>query len=80
MSSIVICIVTESFINAVEPFNTAKQKAEEPIIMTKSVKMYGYQILAGILALVATAAASFCCCYVLHQPEVPKNLKKFSKN
>lgn len=69
-----------SFINAAELLDTVKQKVEEPIRMIKSVKMYGYQILAGILTLAATAVASFCCCYILYQPEVPKNLKKFSKN
>ena len=54
-----------------------KKESEDIIMMMKNAKMYGYQILAGVLALVATAAASFCCCY---QPEVPQNLKKFSKN
>lgn len=57
-----------------------KKESEDIIMMMKNAKMYGYQILAGVLALVATTAASFCCCYLLHQPEVPQNLKKFSKN
>lgn len=48
--------------------------------MMKLVKKYGYRFLAFGLTLVASGAATCGCYYVLHQPKVPQNLKKFSKN
>ncbi len=43
------------------------------------VKKHMCSITTFALTLVATGMASRCCYFMFYQPEVPENLKKFSK-
>ena len=43
-------------------------------------KRGGINLMTFGLEKVATGAATKCCYFILHQPKVPENLKKFSES
>ena len=55
------------------------QKGRYIKMVREFVKKHMCSITTFALTLVATGMASRCCYFMFYQPEVPENLKKFSK-
>lgn len=48
--------------------------------MRRFLSRLGLNFVTVGLNSVATGSATMCCYFMFHQPKVPQNLKKFSKN
>lgn len=48
--------------------------------MKRFLSSLGLKFLTAGLNSVAAGSATMCCYFMFHQPKVPQNLKKFSKN
>lgn len=55
------------------------EKREVYQMVREFIKRHMCSITTFALTLVATGMASRCCYFMFYQPEVPENLKKFSK-
>lgn len=47
--------------------------------MNRLVKFFSGRVFAQVLTLVVVGMASRNCFFIMHQPEVPENLRKFSR-
>lgn len=69
--------ITISVLNCRKMIGFGKRK--EQINMKNLFKNYLSNLMTFGLERVATGAATKCCYFILHQPKVPENLKKFSE-
>ena len=57
-----------------------KRRRKESFTMTmKNVKNQSAKALANVSLKLGKVSADSACCYIFHQPKVPKNLKKLKK-
>lgn len=57
-----------------------KRKRKESFTMTmKNVKAQSAKALANVSLKLGKVSADSACCYIFHQPKVPKDLKKLKK-